>query len=89
MIARLFKSHPETVGETYVQHLGSASAFGVTMIGGGVACLLHGIFPFLFKSAGSRAICDLHRRMVTHRHRDPARHGAESVGSGDLVDTAA
>ena len=64
-----FRAHPATVGETYVDHFGVASSFGFTMIRAGVACLIHGIFPFLFTTTGRRAIEDLNRRMVTHRDR--------------------
>jgi hypothetical protein len=37
------------------------------MILGGFACLLHGIFPFLFVKTGSAQISTLHERMVTNR----------------------
>jgi hypothetical protein len=39
------------------------------MIIGGIACLLHGIFPFLFVRTGSDQIRLLHERMVTHRRK--------------------
>lgn len=68
---KAFTQHPETVGETYFQHLGSAWGFAATMLVGAAACLLHGLFPFAFKTAGSQRIRDLHDRMVTHRHRRP------------------
>jgi hypothetical protein len=64
-----FRAHPATVGETYVEHFGVASSFGFTLIRAGLACLIHGFFPFLFTTTGRRAIEDLHRRMVTHRDR--------------------
>jgi hypothetical protein len=64
-----FRAHPATVGETYGEHFGVASSFGFTLIRAGLACLIHGIFPFLFTTTGRRAIEDLHRRMVTHRDR--------------------
>jgi hypothetical protein len=67
----LFTAHPATVGETYVQHLGQASRFGVRMILGGLACLIHGLLPFLFVRTGSATISELHTRMVTHRRRGP------------------
>ena len=38
------------------------------MLGGGCACLLHGIFPFWFARTGSDAIIALHRRMVITRN---------------------
>ncbi|MDQ0468086.1 DUF6356 family protein [Labrys wisconsinensis] len=67
-----FTAHPESVGETYVEHLGVASSFGFAMIAGGLACLAHGFFPFLFTSTGSRTVARLHERMVAHRRRGAA-----------------
>lgn len=66
---QLFTDHPTSVGETYGQHFVSASSFALRMIGGGIACLLHGIFPFMFTRTGSEQIQLLHEKMVTHRHR--------------------
>lgn len=68
---KLFCEHPNSVGETYFEHLGMAFGFGAKMIVCGFACLLHGVFPFLFVKTGSNAIDDLHRRMVTHRRVKP------------------
>ena len=64
---KAFTQHPDTVGETYLEHLGSASGYAATMAAGALACLLHGIFPFAFQASGSRRIRELHHRMVTHR----------------------
>jgi len=64
---RVFTEHPETVGETYTEHMQSAFSFGSEMMVCGAACLFHGLFPFLFEKTGSEAIQRLHRRMVTHR----------------------
>ena len=67
-----FTKHPSSVGETYAEHFGVASSFGTSMILGGLACLVHGVFPFLFTSTGSRTIRRLHERMVVSRRRIPA-----------------
>ncbi|MFX8778100.1 DUF6356 family protein, partial [Acinetobacter baumannii] len=48
---------------------GSASYFGLRMIGAGILCLVHGVLPFLFTTTGSRTIVELHDRMVANRHR--------------------
>jgi len=69
MIDRLFIDHPRSVGETYFQHLGSAGRFGSRMILAGLACLLHGFFPFLFVKTGSNTIRSLHDNMVVNRRR--------------------
>ena len=59
-----FTAHPASVGETYVQHLGFASATGGKMVLAGLACMVHGIFPFLCTRTGSRAIIALHARVT-------------------------
>ena len=69
MIKRAFTEHPASVGESYVQHLGMAFGFGGKMIAAGFACLMHGLFPFLFVCTGRKCVEDLHRQMVTHRNR--------------------
>ncbi|WJY19292.1 DUF6356 family protein [Alteriqipengyuania flavescens] len=63
-----FTAHPQTVSETYLQHLRVAASFGLPMIAGGIACLVHGVFPFLFERTGSETIRSLHERMVANRH---------------------
>jgi hypothetical protein len=67
LIQRLFRDHPESVGETYLEHLFQASYFGVRMFLAGVACLIHAFIPCLFKTAGRMAIFELHSKMVLHR----------------------
>jgi len=69
MLNKLFTQHPETVGETYIGHMGQAFSFGFEMLFCGLACLLHGFFPFLFVKTGSNAIKRLNDRMVLNRDR--------------------
>ncbi|WDI33025.1 DUF6356 family protein [Hyphococcus flavus] len=76
MIKRAFTEHPASVGESYTQHMGMAFGFGAKMVTAGFACLLHGIFPFLFKCTGRNCIEELHNRMVTHRDK---RNCAETM----------
>jgi hypothetical protein len=68
---RAFSEHPASVGETYGEHLGHAACFGVRMIAGGFACLVHAVLPFLFVHTGSRAIGELNERMITGRRAEP------------------
>ena len=79
---RAFTDHPETVGETYFEHMHSASWFAMTMFVGGVACLLHAVFPFAFQKSGSRRIKALYERMVTNRHRAPETQGYLGYAEG-------
>jgi Family of unknown function (DUF6356) len=69
---RAFTGHPASVGETYSEHLVKAVCFGTRMMLGGIACLVHGVLPFLFVRTGSRAIADLSERMITNRQ--PVNH---------------
>jgi Family of unknown function (DUF6356) len=64
-----FTEHPASVGETYFQHLGSATSFALRMFGAGLCCLVHGFFPFLFVRTGSNTVTQLHDRMVLNRDR--------------------
>lgn len=84
MLSNLFKEHPDSVGETYLQHMGQAFSFGAEMLVCSFACLLHGFFPFLFVKTGSNAISRLHDRMVMNRDRRKPRikAGADSQPSG-------
>lgn len=58
-----FTRHPREVGESYGAHFLNASAFGLRMLAGGIACLVHAVFPFLFERTGSRTLEALHRRV--------------------------
>jgi hypothetical protein len=78
----LFKEHPASVGETYFEHMGMASSFGVRMVFAGTACLLHGFFPFLFVKTGSKAIAELHDRMVVKRRHAGVETNRGLVGAG-------
>jgi hypothetical protein len=66
-ILKGFTAHPESVGETYAEHLVRASAFGMRMMLAGVACILHGLLPFLFVRTGSRAVSELNEQMIAKR----------------------
>ncbi|WBH18060.1 DUF6356 family protein [Sphingomonas radiodurans] len=67
MIRRLFLDHPASVGESYAEHFGVASRFGVRMVVGGIGAMIHGLLPFAFKTTGSHTIVTLHAEMVAKR----------------------
>ena len=75
-VSKVFCEHPESVGESYFEHMGMAFGFGMKMLLGGLACLIHGLFPFLCVTRGSETIKELHHCMLTHRDKrastDPA-----------------
>ncbi|HEX4002353.1 MAG TPA: DUF6356 family protein [Candidatus Acidoferrales bacterium] len=81
-----FTEHPAAVGETYGQHLQSALGFSLSMIGGGLACMVHAVFPFLFEKTGSTTIRGLHERMIAHRSRVAVSGPAFGPTSGRVQD---
>ncbi|AJP56735.1 hypothetical protein UC34_06550 [Pandoraea vervacti] len=72
---KFFTRHPASVGENYLQHMGSALSFALPLLGACLACLVHAVLPFAFEKTGSKIIVRLHERMVTNRHREAARTG--------------
>lgn len=64
---RLFTDHPASVGESYAEHFGVASRFGMTMIWGGARCCVHALLPFLWISAGSDTVAALNATLVEKR----------------------
>jgi hypothetical protein len=66
-ISRWFTSHPASVGESYGEHLTTATSFGGRMVLAGIACMLHGLLPFLFVRTGSRAVSELNAQLIARR----------------------
>jgi hypothetical protein len=68
-----FTEHPASVGETYLEHGFFACRYGAKMVLGGCAALIHGIFPFLFETTGSRITRELNAALEASRARARAR----------------
>jgi hypothetical protein len=81
----LFTRHPATVDETYTEHMGMAASFGARMFLASLACFVHAVFPFLFERTGSKAITELHQRMVTHRRKSDRLKDNDAVPGGALA----
>jgi len=81
VIREAFTEHPASVGESYSEHMGVAIGFGWKMIASGLACVLHGVFPFMFKTTGSKCIKTLHDCMAN-------RHEAGDVSQMPPLDNA-
>ena len=73
---RLFSAHPNSVGESYFEHMASALTFAGKLLAATLCCLVHAVLPFLFVKTGSRIVSELHDRMVANRVR---RDGAAST----------
>jgi len=68
-----FTAHPNDVGESYLEHCVFACRYGVKMTLGGLAAVLHGLFPFLFKTTGSRITRELNETLEASAARARAR----------------
>lgn len=64
------KEHLETVHETYFQHMVFALCFGLRMIGGGLAAILHGLCPAIFTHTGSQTLFKLSDELKTRQSSD-------------------
>ena len=68
-----FTAHPRSVGETYLEHAMFACRYGVKMTLGGIAALVHGVFPFLFEKTGSRITRELNATLEASTARAASR----------------
>ena len=68
-----FTAHPNDVGETYAEHALFACRYGAKMALGGLAAFLHGLFPFLFQTTGSRITRELNATLEASRARTGTR----------------
>jgi hypothetical protein len=67
MFKQLFIDHPKTVNETYIQHFFTAMSFSMKLFKAAIACFIHALIPGLCIKTGSKAITELHVKMVTFR----------------------
>lgn len=49
-------SHLKDINESYFEHMLYALKYGFKMLGAGIACILHAIFPDIFVTAASDTI---------------------------------
>jgi len=64
MFARLFLTHPRSVGESYFEHQRVAISFAGPLLLAGFACLLHAVIPGLCERTASSRIERLHARLL-------------------------
>ncbi|MFQ3190793.1 MAG: hypothetical protein ACI936_001928 [Paraglaciecola sp.] len=67
MLKQLFIDHPKSVNETYLQHFFTSMSFSMKLFKAAIACFIHALVPGLCIKTGSKAITQLHVKMVTFR----------------------
>ena len=55
----IFKDHPNSVGETYIQHFFKAFSFGVKLFLLSLKVFVHAIFPWCFEHTASDQVSRL------------------------------
>jgi hypothetical protein len=66
---KFFTQHPESVGETYWQHMGVALSFAFALFGAAFAALTHAFLPACFEKTASLKITELHDRIICNRRK--------------------
>jgi hypothetical protein len=61
---RIFTDHPQSVGETYFEHMRFAGWFAARLLMAGGAALVHAVIPCLFEKTASRMISQMHARLT-------------------------
>ena len=74
-----FTAHPRSVGESYFQHLRFALRFGTRMTAGGLAAVMHSLFPFCFVTTASRISDELVAMRAAARGRTVRVVDAETM----------
>jgi Family of unknown function (DUF6356) len=72
-----FTAHPQDVGESYLEHGMFACRYGVRMTLGGIAAFIHGVFPFLFQTTGSRITRELNATLEASAARAKSKKEGE------------
>ena len=62
-VTRLFTEHPQSVDETYFEHMRFAAGFSGRLFLASCAAFVHAFLPFLFEKTASGMIKTMHHRM--------------------------
>jgi hypothetical protein len=52
----IFTSHPNSIDETYFEHLKAALCFSLNLFFASLACLIHAFFPFIFVNTAGKKV---------------------------------
>lgn len=65
-----FTEHPESVGETYFEHMAVAGGFSKQLFKAAICCGLHAVFPWMHCTTGSTTVKELHAKMTEGARAD-------------------
>ena len=84
-LKRLFTEHPESVGESYFEHMGVALSFAGPLLVAGGAALVHAFLPFLCLTTASVTVKRLYARMTNRTPRPTASAAQNAMLAWDPV----
>ncbi len=64
----LFITHPQSVDESYVEHMAFAGRFSAVLFLAAGAALVHAVLPFAFEKTASRMIAQLYEHTHNRGH---------------------
>ena len=59
-LPRKFTEHPESVGETYFEHMAFAAGMSAKLLKAAACCAIHAVMPWRHCTTGSTAIKEMH-----------------------------
>lgn len=65
----LFTEHPNSINETYKIHFKFAIKVGYKLFFAGAACIIHSIFPFVFKTTASSTVQEINALFTNRSER--------------------
>jgi len=58
----LFLTHPQSVDESYLEHMAFAGKFSGRLFLAGLCALVHAVLPFMFERTASTMIAEMYAR---------------------------
>ncbi len=62
-LTRLLTEHPNSVDESYLEHMQFAMGFAATLAAVAFCAFVHAILPFCFEKTAGRLVRQLHQRI--------------------------
>ena len=67
VVHRLFVEHPRSLGMSWSKHGAGAILIGTTLVGAGLACLVHAVVPGWFTQTAGKTITRMHDHMMRRK----------------------
>jgi hypothetical protein len=67
LVHRLFVEHPRSLGMSWAKHGTGAIVIGTTLVGAGLACLVHAVVPGWFTQTAGKTVTRMHDDMMRRK----------------------